>query len=147
MFGEYFQHVLKNQVHNHFPDFERTTRTTIEEHDSFITVIREFNPLVRLTHQQIREMKTLFLAYLKRRSGSFKMSFSPCKGTIGRWGRRRSCRPTIELTYSCYDCIFYRNWIQSACLDRLVWSNVIPILITESHCPYGSKNGIIFIID
>ena len=148
MYGEYFRHLLNNRLHDHFPDFEKTTRITIEEQNTFITVIREFHPTVRLSRPQVIEMKTAFLSYLKRRSGSYKKhSFKPCQGTIGRWGRRRSSKPIMELTYECYDGFYYKNWINSEILDRITWSNIIPLRVSNSYCPCGSKNGLIFIID
>ena len=147
MYGEYFQHILKNRVHHHFPNFDKTSRITIEDGNSFITVIREFHPNSHLGSSQLRRMKTLFFAYLKRRSGSLKTSITPCTGTIGRWSQKRSAKPIMEMSYSCYDRIFYKNWIECDTLDRITWSNVIPIVVTESYCPYGSLNGIIFIID
>ena len=147
MYGEYFRHLLNNRMHGHFPDFEKTTRITIEEPNMFVTVIREFHPTVHLNRSQVIDMKSSFLSYLKRRSGSYKQSFKPCKGTIGRWSRKRSSKPIMELSYECYDGFYYKNWINSPVLDRITWSNIIPISVSESHCPCGTKNGLIFIID
>ena len=147
MYGEYFQHLLKTEVHKHFPNFERTNRITIEDESSFTTVIREFRPDVRIDRSQVLEMRHNFLSYLKRRSGSLKLNIEPCSGTIGRWSRKRSACPIMELSYACYDTFYYKNWIDSNTLDRITWSNIIPIIVTRSFCPYGTKEGIIFIID
>ena len=147
MYTEYFRHLLINEVHEHFPNFDKTTRTTIEDESTFVSIIREYHPSIRIDRKLIMKMKSSFLAYLARRSGSLKLKITPCQGTIGRWSRRRSAMPLMELTYKCYDAFFYKNWIHSDLLDRLTWSNIIPVIITHSHCPYGTKNGIIFIID
>lgn len=147
MFGDYFRHLLISRAHAHFPDFERPVRTTIEDEQGFISVIREANDHLRIESDLIKKMKKNFLEYLNRRSGSIKSAVIPCEGTVGRWNKRRSMDPVMELTYSCFDTVYYANWIESDILDRLVWSNIIPVVITNAHCPHGSKTGIIFIID
>ena len=147
MFGDYFRHLLITKAHEHFPNFERTMRTTIEDGNDFIAVIRESNNQVRINSDMLKSMKTKFLAYLKRRGGSFKTAIRPCQGTVGRWNKRRSLAPIMELTYECYDAIYYANWIQSDLLDRLVWSNITPVIVSQAHCPHGAKSGIIFIIN
>ena len=147
MYGDYFRHLLIPNVHEHFPRLERPLRQTIEDDEGFISVIREGQINVRVDSCLLKEMKMKFLEYLKRRSGSIKTVIIPCSGTVGRWNKRRSATPIMELNYACYDKIYYRNWIESDVLDRITWSNVLPILVTRSYCPCGSKNGIIFIID
>ena len=147
MFGDYYRLLLVPRVHEHFPTMERSLRMTIERDANFISVIREYNPNVRIDSALLIDMERKFMEYLKRRSGSFKTEITPCKGTVGRWNKRRSMDPIMELSYTCYDAVFYKNWIESSVLDRLVWSNIIPILVHRSYCPCGSKNGIIFIID
>ena len=147
MYGDYFRHLLIPEIHEHFPRMERPLRTTVEDENRFCTVIREYDSKVRIDSKLIRQMEENFRAYVKRRSGSFKIEIKPCKGTIGRWNKRRSMTPIMEMSYQCYDTMFYQNWIQSEILDRIVWSNIIPIVVTHSFCPHGTKNGIIFIID
>ena len=147
MFGDYYRHLLVPKVHEHFPQMDNAIRMTIENNQSFCSVIREHNMNFRIDSDLLREMERNFKDYLKRRSGSIKNSIVPCSGTIGRWNKRRSMVPIMELSYQCYDTIYYQNWINSELLDRLVWSNIIPILVTDSFCPHGAKNGIIFIID
>ena len=147
MYLEYYKHTLKSRMHAHFPDFERTSRKTIEDDKSFISVLREFHPTVQIETSHMLKMRNDFLAYLKRRSGSYKTDIVPCTGTIGRWGARRSSKPIMEFTFQCYDTFFYKNWTDLEILDRLVWNNVIPVVITDSYCPHGDKCGIIFIID
>ena len=147
MFGDYYRHLLLPEIHEHFPKMDRPMRTTIENDQSFCSIIREFNPHVHINSFLIREMEKDFQCYLKRRMGSIKTEIIPCTGTIGRWNRRRSMAPVMELSYACYDNIYYQNWANSELLDRIVWSNIIPIVVTNSFCPHGAKNGIIFIID
>ena len=147
MFGDYFRHLLISKAHEHFPDFDRTLRTTIEDDNGFIAIIRESDIQTRIDSALMKQMKLKFLSYLKRRNGSFKTVIEPCTGTIGRWNRRRSLKPVMELTYACYDTVYYSNWIQSDLLDRLVWSNITPVIVTQAHCPCGAKSGIIFIIN
>ena len=147
MYGEYFRHLLIPNVHGHFPDMKRPLRQTVEDEEGFISVIREGQINVRIDSHLLKRMRKSFFEYLKRRSGSIKTEIIPCKGTVGRWSKKRSAAPIMELNYACYDKIFYQNWIKSDTLDRITWSNVLPVVITRSFCPHGTKNGIIFIID
>ena len=147
MFAEYYRHLLRSRAHSHFPDLERPVRMTIEDGKSFTAIIREANNNVRIDSTLLREMKTSFYKYLKRRSTSYKHSIKPCTGTVGRWNSRRSMDPVMELTYHCYDSIFYKNWIDSPILDRITWNNIVVVQINNSFCPHGDKEGIIFIID
>ena len=147
MYGDYFRHLLIPEAHAHFPQLERPVRQTVEDEGGFISVIRDGQVNIRVDSVLIKQMKKKFLAYLKRRSGSYKSSFNPCTGTVGRWNKKRSDRPVMELTYKCYNTVYYKNWINSDVLDRITWSNVLPVIISQSHCPHGDKGGIIFIID
>ena len=147
MFVEYYRHLLRSRAHVHFPDLERPVRMTIEDNQSFTSIIREYNQNIRVDAALLRKMKTNFFEYLKRRSGSYKHSIIPCTGTIGRWNSRRSLAPVMEISYMCYDSIYYKNWINSPILDRLTWNNIIVVTINRSHCPHGTKSGTIFIID
>ena len=147
MFAEYYRHLLRSRAHPHFPDFDRPIRLTIEDERSFTAVIREYNQHVRVDSNLLLEMKNNFYQYLKRRSGSLKHSITPCTGTLGRWNSRRSLAPVMEMNYTCYDSIFYKNWIDSHVLDRLTWNNINVVTIDDSFCPHGNKSGMIFIID
>ena len=147
MFVEYYRHLLRSCAHAHFPDFERPVRMTIEDEKFFTSIIREYNQNIRVDPPLLRRMKTNFLAYLKRRNGSYKHTISPCTGTIGRWNYRRSLAPVMEMNYKCYDSVYYKNWIDSPVLDRLTWNNIIVVMVEKSYCPHGTKCGVIFIID
>ena len=147
MFAEYYRHLLRPFVHEHFPHLERPVRVTIEDENSFISVIREYNQFIRIDTDLIKKMKKGFWSYIKRRSGSIKNPVLPCTGTVGRWNSRRSMEPIMEITFECYDSVFYKNWIESSTLDRLTWNNIIVVSVIKSHCPHGHKCGMIFIID
>ena len=147
MYVEYFRHALKARAHSHFPEYERQLRKTVEFENNFVSVIQEYHPTVQIDSHHLRKMDLDFKSYLKRRSGSMKTEIKPCTGTFGRWGARRSSKPIMEFSFSCYDCIYYKNWCDLDIIDRLVWTNVIPVSIFNSHCPHGSKPGTIFIID
>ena len=147
MYVEYFRHVLKSVVHGHFPDFETQRRTTIEDDKGFVAVIQPYDAMNSIDRSLMLQMKSNFLEYKKRRMGSMKSKIEPCTGTIGKWGRRRSQAPVMEATYTCYDQFYFQNWIQSVKLDRIVWNNIIPVVLTDLKCPCGTKSGIVFIID
>lgn len=147
MLLEYYRHVLKTRMHCHFPEFERTQKSLLESEKDFIAVLQEWHPTMKLSNENLKQMKSEFTAYLQRRSGSFKSKIRTCTGTLGRWSKKRSQKPILEFDYTCYDSIYYKNWSTLAILDRLVWSNITVVVITNAFCPYNTKDGIIFIID
>lgn len=147
MLLEYYRHILKTRIHQHFPDFERTQKILVEAEKTFTAVLQEWHPNVKLSPEDLKTMKNDFTAYLSRRSGSMKSEIRTCKGTLGRWSKRRSQQPILEFDYTCYDAIYYKNWSTLPILDRLVWSNIIVVNITNAFCPNNSKDGLIFIID
>ena len=147
MLLEYYRHVLKTRMHEHFPDFERVQKTLFEADKNFTAVLQEWHPTLKLSDDDLKRMKSDFTEYLNRRSGSFKSKINTCNGTLGRWSKKRSQRPILEFDYTCYDSIYYKNWSTLPILDRLVWSNITVVAITNAYCPYSSNDGIIFIID
>lgn len=153
MYLRYYRHLLKPYLHEHFPEYERLCQRTLELDNSFIAALHERHGSedVFVDNMLLKRMRTDFLAYIERRQQTIYQKIrKPCKiNTIGRWesaGKKRD-KATIELTFQCFDSVYYQSWIQSETLDRLVWSNVIPILIKKGKCPYGQKPGIIFLID
>ena len=147
MYGEYFRQILKSVVHEHFPDFESQRRVTIEDAKEFIVVIQSYDSTNLIDRALMTKMKRNFMEYKKRRMSSTKTYTKPCTGTIGKWSRKRSQAPIMEATFTCYDQFYFQNWIKSELLDRIVWNNIIPVILTDLKCPCGTKSGIVFIID
>ena len=153
MYLRYYRHLLKPFLHEHFPEYNRLHQRTLETEESFIAVLHERHEAENIYVDDIllRKMKKNFLAYIERRQQTIYQKLQKqCKiGTVGRWenSEKKRDKAIIELTFQCFDCIYYESWIKSEILDRLVWSNIIPILIKKGKCPYGQKPGLIFLID
>lgn len=151
MYLRYYRHLLKPYLHEHFPEFDKLHQRTLETEDSFIAVLHERHDCVFVDEILLRKMKKQFLTYIERRQQTVYQKIQKhCKiGTVGRWAKsvKKRDKANIEITFQCFDSIYYESWIQSETLNRLVWSNVIPILIKKGKCPYGQKPGLIFLID
>lgn len=151
MYLRYYRHLLKPYLHEHFPEYEQLHQRTLEMENFFVAALHERHENVFVDEMLLRRMKTCFLAYIERRQQTIYQKIQKhCKlNTVGRWkedGKKRD-KAVIELTFQCFDSVYYESWIQSDILNRLVWSNVIPIIIKKGTCPYGQKPGIIFLID
>ena len=151
MYLRYYRHLLRPFLHEHFLEFEALHQRTLELENFFIAVLHERHESVFVGEILLREMKTKFLAYIERRQQTIYSKIKKhCKiGTVGRWAKteKKRDRAKIEITFQCFDSIYFESWIESDILKRLVWSNVIPILIKKGKCPYGSKPGLIFLVD
>ena len=151
MYLRYYRHLLKPYLHEHFPEYEKLHQRTLEMDSCFIAVLHERHDNVFVDEILLRRMRNCFLTYLERRQQTVYQKIQKhCKlNTVGRWkdDEKKRDKAIIEVTFQCFDSVYYESWIQSKVLDRLVWSNIIPIMIKKGKCPYGQKPGIIFLID
>ena len=151
MYLRYYRHLLQPYLHEHFPPYEKLHQRTLELDKEFVAVLHERHANVFVDAELLREMRLKFLDYIERRKHVIcKRIKKQCKiGTVGRWAisRKKKDLANIEITYRCYDSIYFQTWIESETLERICWNNIIPLVIIKGHCPYGNKPGIIFLID
>ena len=151
MYLRYYRHLLRSYLHEHFTEFEKLHQRTLEFDNFFVAVLHERHESVFVDEQLLKEMRNKFLEYIERRQQTIYSKIrKDCKiGTVGRWAKTKKKRDAskVEITFQCFDSIYFESWIDSDVLRRLVWSNIIPILIKKGKCPYGRKPGLIFLID